>query len=215
MNMKKTTIITFLIGFFSIGSVSATPTFSISMVADNDFAIFSGTSSSINNLLYQNNASWPSQIPSLSTLTFNLAAGDDTFYVLGMGGGGAEENISGEVNGVNMTDPSVSVSMSSDLSSYLTNYPTGVAAGTYNVSLSEVQAAFSSLTWGSPTVNSTQTVIVAAGFGSGFIFGTNTAHLFSFDAGDVGLPVPDPSTLALMGFGLAGLAYTRRRKLSI
>lgn len=214
MNMKKTTIITFFVGFLSIGSASATP-FNISMVADNDFAIFSGTSTGINNLLYQNNVSWPTQIPTLSTLSFNLAAGDDTFYVLGMGGGGAEENISGEVNGVNMTDSSVSVSMSSDLSSYLSGYPgSAVAAGTYNVSLSEVQSAFSSLTWGNPIVNSTQTVIAAAGFGSGFIFGTNTAHLFSFDAGDVGVAVPEPSTLVLMGFGLAGLAYTRRKKLS-
>jgi len=215
--MKKITLsafFSFFIGFLSIGSVSATP-FSISMVADNDFAIFSGTSTGINNLLYQNNVDWPNQITALSTLNFNLAAGDDTFYVLGMGGGGFEENISGEVNGVNMTDPSVSVSMSSNLSPFLTGYPANVASGTYNASLAEVQAAFASLTWGSPVLNSTQTVIVQAGFGQGFIFGSNTARLFSFEAGDVGVSVPEPSILALMGFGLAGLAFrTRRRKLA-
>ncbi len=212
--MKKTTIIAFFIGFLSIGSASAT-TFNISMVADNDFAIFSGTSSGINNILYQNNVGWPSQITALSTLDFTLAAGDDMFYVLGMGGGGPEENISGEVNGVNMTDLSVSVSMSSDLSSYLTGYPSGVAAGSYSASLLDVQAAFSLLSWGNPVLNSSQTVIQAAGFGQGFIFATNTAHLFSFDAGDVGVAVTEPPILALMWFGLAGLAYrTRRRKLS-
>ena len=44
--MKKITLtafFSFLIGFLSIGSASAAP-FTISMVADNDFAIFSGTS---------------------------------------------------------------------------------------------------------------------------------------------------------------------------
>ena len=123
-----------------------------------------------------------------------------------------EENISGLVNGVNMTDPSVSVSMSSDLSTSLAGYPSGVAAGTYNASLADVQAAFSGLTWGSPVLNSSQTVIVAAGFGQRFTFATNTAHLFSFEAGDVGVAVPEPSTIAILGISLAGWALRTRRK---
>ena len=216
--MKKTTLAAFLIGFLSIGSASATP-FNISMVADNDFAIFSGTSTGINTLLYQNDKNWKDQIPEISTHTFNLAAGDDVFYVLGMGGGGSEENISGEVNGVNMTDSSVSVSMSSDLSSFLTGYSalnySNLRDGTYDAALSDVQSVFSTLTWGAPVLNSSQEVIVKAGFGQGFIFDTYTAHLFSFEAADVGVSVPEPSILALMGFGLAGLAYrAKRRKLS-
>jgi len=215
--MKKISLTALLFGVFTAGSVSASP-FSIEMVADNDFAIFSGTSTSINNLLYQNNANWYDQVDAVSQLTFNLAAGDNTFYVLGMGGGGDEENISGIVNGVNMTDSSVSVLMSSDLSGFLSGYPSTyysnnpVENANYSPLLSEVQAAFSSLTWGAPVLNSTQTVIAAGGFGQGFIFSELEARLFAFEAQEVNVSVPEPSILMLLGFGLTGLALRSRRK---
>lgn len=215
--MKKISLAAVLLGVFSAGSVSASP-FTIEMVADNDYAIFSGTSTSINNLLYQNNVDWYNQVDAVSQLSFNLAAGDDTFYVLGMGGGGDEENISGIVNGVNMTDASVSVQMSSDLSGFLTGYPTffysnnPVENASYSPSLAEVQAAFSSLTWGAPVLNSSQTVIVAGGFGQGFVFGELQARLFAFEAQEVNVSVPEPSILILLGFGLTGLALHSRRK---
>lgn len=182
------------------------------MVGDNDFAIFSGTTSGVNNLLYQNNEVWMDQIPHLSTLTFSLAAGDTTFFVLGMGGGG-QENISGTVNGVDMT--STAVSMSSNVESYLTGYNAGaVTNGTFNVLLADVQTAFSQLTWGNPIVNTTDTVIQYAPNKTGFHFDDQTAHLFRFDAADVGVveSVPEPTSLALLGLGLAGLAASRRRK---
>ncbi|WP_299075004.1 PEP-CTERM sorting domain-containing protein [uncultured Paraglaciecola sp.] len=211
----KTTLTALLMGFMSIGSATANiMSFDISMVVDNDFAVFSGNSTSINNLMYQNNEVWMDQIDNLSTLDFTLAAGDDRFYVLAMGGGGPEENISGLVNGVNIT--SLSVSMSSDLVQFLSGYNLGgVAAGTYNASLADVQTAFSAATWGSPTLDSSQTVIVRSGFGSGFNFGTGTAHLFSFDAADVGVDVtdvPEPSTLAIFALGIIGLTTRRFKK---
>ena len=193
------------------GFANATP-FSISMVADNDFAIFGGTATSINNVLYQNNVVWNSQISLLSTMTFNLAPTDTTFYVLAMGGGG-QENISGKVNGVNIA--SIPVSVSSNITSFLSAYNLGsVTNGTYNANLSDVQTAFANATWTSaaPTLNTTDIVISQAGFGAGYHFADSTAHLYRFDAISVGVDVPEPAGIALFGLGLLGLAAVRRRK---
>ncbi len=211
----KKTLATLFVGIMSIGSASATPIpFDISMVVDNDFAIFTGDSTNINHLIYQNNETWTKQIASLSTLNFTLAAGDDRFYVLAMGGGGPEENISGLVNGVNIT--SLSVLMSSNLAPSLSGYnPSDVESGKYDVTLSDVQAAFSTVTWGGTSLNTNQTVIKRSGFGSGFTFSTLNAHLFSFNAVDVGVEVnqvPEPSTLAIFALGMNGFASRRLKK---
>jgi len=199
-----------LLGLLSATAANAN-VFSIKMVADNDFAIFGGTATGINDLLYQNNSIWTTQIPNLSTLTFTLPTTDTMFYVLGMGGSG-NENISGLVNGVDMT--SVPVSMSSDIRSYLTGYNLStVSDGTFNVNLADVQAAFPQLTRGSPILNTTDEVITAAAPNKkGFHFADSTAHLFAFSSADVGVnDVPEPSTIALALVAFANLLLIGRR----
>ena len=216
--MKRNLMAPLFIGLMTTASAFATP-FTIEMVADNDFAIFSGTNTSINNLLYQNDVRWSSQVNSISSLTFDLAAGDDVFYVLAMGASG-NENISGLVNGVNMTDASVSVDKSSDVSSYLSNYTSSlysVENGSYDVTFSDVQTALPELTWSdaSSSIVSSPYVVSISGFDYGFEFATQTAAMFRFESSYVDVapvPLPEPASAVLFGLGLIGIAFGRRRK---
>jgi hypothetical protein len=201
------------------GVTGARGNVAMQLVADNDFAMLVGTNTTITRLIYQNDVSWPAQLASLSSFTFNLQFGETTFYLLGLGGGGVE-NISGTVNGVDLT--TINVLMSSDIGAYLTDFAAQssggtVENGTYNVSLLDVQAALSNLTWGSPTPTDPGVDGVAgqSPTGHGFHFDPSSAHLFQFSAADVNVSaIPEPSTCwLLMGAG-AAMALSRYRRSS-
>ena len=159
---------------------------SIQIVCDNDFAVFAGTVSSISRLVYQNGVNWDSQIESAATFSLSLANGEDTIYLLAMGGGG-QENISGKINDVNLTSLS-SIMQSSEVHSFLSDYSSNkdnVANGIYDAILVDVQTALTDLSWFTPTPlfnpsGEVAAVMEAAGFGSGFAFGDSTAVLYRF-----------------------------------
>jgi hypothetical protein len=197
-----------------VGQAHAT-SFTMEIVADNDFAVFGGTKTSVTSLLYQNDAGWPDQIANLSSFSFSLQPGQTTFYLLGMGGGG-NENISGTINGVDIA--TIPVQMSSALDDYLTDWATSsgaVADGSYNASLTDVQAAFPHLTWGDPTpTTEADDVSLMSPTGHGFHFDPNTAHLFAFGAEDVGVSTaPEPANALLVIAGSIAVAAGSFRRL--
>ena len=215
--MKKSLKLLAAVGVLTTAAQSAT-TFLMTVVGDNDFAVFSGTPTAVNSLLFQNGVVWNSQVASISTITFTLPSGDDTFYILGMGGGG-QENLSGLLNGVDITALIVGsvwqVQMSSNLSGSLTGFASStsqITNGSYNVIIGDVQGALSGLTWGNPTKTIGATVPsswVHPEKNAGFDFASNTARLFRFSATGVGV-IPEPASVLVGGIGL--LALLRRRR---
>jgi len=186
------------------------------LVTDNDFTVLAGTSSSVTRVLYQNDLQWNlGQIG--NPVSLDLVAGEDTFYVLAMGGGG-DENISGTINGINMTQIP-GVQESSAFSAMLSGYNlSDVANGSYTPSLVDIQAAYPGLTWTAPTVTSSGVVInlnpsaFIPGDGyKGFDVPRSNAVMFSFDAQDIGA-IPEPSsTLTVCSLLAAGLMLRTRR----
>ena len=185
----------------------------MSIVTDNDFAVFAGTANSVTRLIYQNDALWTNQIADLSSFSFDLQGNETTFYLLAMGGGG-QENVSGEINGVNLT--SIAVLQSSNIAGYLTGYNSdAVANAYYDAQLSDVQTALTSsaVTWSDPTVTTTEIVVAQSGFGSGYAFADRTAVIFKFPAESVNVEaVPEPSAIGLWALGAGGLAWAARRR---
>lgn len=215
---RSATIVAFLLcGYAITGSLRASDQ-TIQLIADNDFAVFAGTSTSVTRILYQNDVAWPDQIAAATSFSITLQGAEDTIYVLAMGGGGAEENLSGQINGVNIAmlylQNSADVQASSNVAPYLSNYNVGnnVALSTYEVQLSEVQNALNELDWGAPTINSSQTVIEQNPYsdGLGFSFPTGNAVLFKFTAEN--LNIPEPSAAVFMSaLALAFVAGVRRK----
>lgn len=143
--------------------------FTLQIVADNDFALFSGNNSSISRIIYQNNSTWGSQVSAASSVNFDLQANEDSFYVFAMNAGGPGD-ISGKIGATNIADlvENNKIKKSQDVSAFLNSYlassgPTGpIEGGTYNVTLAEAQNARNQLpesSWANPSINSSNTVI--------------------------------------------------------
>ena len=167
----------------------------IQIIADNDFALFSGTSSSVNTLLFQNDLTWYTQLTAQSSPLPSVPAGDTHFYLLAMGGGAPEE-VLGTIDGVNITtiaDVMTSDDFSASLSGFTLN---SVEDGVYSVALSDVQAAFATLNFHPPTIGCDYVCTYYGSFANhkSFVVGTG-AQLFAFK---VPGPLPAAGLLAAL-----------------
>jgi len=161
------------------------------IAVNNDFAIFAGTSTSIDRLVYQNNSDCLSATP----FTLNINADETYIYILAMGGDPSwywdkREDLSGTINGKNIADIS-SIEKSSDVSPYLTDYVTSrdttqtIAYGTYSVTLEDILSALPNLIWTPPTPSGGLEIPNRYGFGLGYPFQTGEAFIFKIPVSDL------------------------------
>ncbi|MCF4009204.1 hypothetical protein [Rheinheimera sp. UJ63] len=232
-NFLKNTLASVLLLGVSVGSASAAiigvdTTYDFKLVADNDFALFSGTESNIVELLYQNNFVWGDQINQNNTqFTYNSASPNSYIYILALGGGGNQENISGMINGVKITDINPLWHLFTIDNTVLPgSTSSNIASGAYSVQISDLNNLIDTTTpfWSdTPLVqNSTQTVIQRAGFGTGYTMPTSNGLLLKYQVQDFNInaravvqdaaSVPTPSTFAIFLLGLMGIGFTRLRK---
>jgi PEP-CTERM motif len=210
------------VALLALGMISSASAATLSIVADNDFAIFAGNATTVTTLVHQNTGGLYSQtMTNGSSITYNFAVGEDRFYVVAMGGG-LDDNISGEVNlGAGTVNIASYFQSRADVTSFISGYnPSNASNGSQNVLLTEMQTALSSaLTWSA-------TIVEAAPNGTngfwppkppgylslvhdswdGVAGGPNSGKALLYFT-----PVPEPSSALLGGLGLLGLAVRRRR----
>jgi hypothetical protein len=193
----------------SLGLLLTTPVkaLNIQIIVDNDFALFSGTSASVNTLLYQNNAMWGSQLDFQNNPVADAPAGDNYYYLVAMGGSSPEEAF-GTIGGLNLTTAS-GVLLSNTLQAQLSGYDlNAVTDGIYDVLLTDLQNAFPNLTFSA--TSGTSCLTVCQGFpalsqGRSFAFGSGAAVLFAIPMEATAVPGPLP----LLGV-LSALHQARR-----
>ena len=175
----------------------------LEIVVDNDYAAFYGDENNVNQLLYQNNFSWPDQISNATSIDL---VGSDTqtyVYIVAMGGGGTED-IGGKLNGSNITTITGAQYASSgggylQIQSNISGYNSGAAAGgTQNVTLSDLQSAITGATWSSAVgvaagsgmpPNYKTSGVCCSGGTRGWDFPSNSAVVFRYPISSLSLPV--------------------------
>ena len=146
----------------------------IAIISDNDYALFAGTGSNVTRIIQQNNDVFWDQVAAAASYRMSLEDGETYVYLLGMGGGGAED-IGGTLNGVDITSiasganglqRAVSRPSGAEESGFFVmhSFFTGwsdasygncggavtVCYGQYAVDLDEVRTALTGATWGTP-----------------------------------------------------------------
>ncbi|NBU37756.1 MAG: hypothetical protein EBS32_05920, partial [Actinobacteria bacterium] len=74
----------------------------VAIISDNDYALFAGDASNVTRIIHQNNDVFWDQVAGSANVRISLHDGESYVYLLGMGGGGAED-IGGTLNGVDVT----------------------------------------------------------------------------------------------------------------
>ncbi len=191
----------------------------LKVIVDNDYAAFVGNNSNVTRLFNQNNVDWQTQISNATSLDIYPQVGETYLYLAVMGGGGTED-FGGNLNGldiVSITGAQVASGRSPlgtatvngsylTLQSYVSGYSNGaVAAGTQNVTLAQLQAALTGVTWSSavatgsgsgnvPTYKTSgvccgSTATAAGLSGKGWDFPTGSLVVFRYPLSALSLPV--------------------------
>ncbi len=198
--------VTLMSTILSAGSARA---LQIRLIADNDWALFAGTSTTINRLVVQNNTNWPSQ--NFAQNVSDPLPGETTWWFLAMNAGGTSDAF-GSIGSIANFANAPGIQVSNPMQSYLTGYndlvfgePPSLLGG-YNASLGDVQTALPNLTFGNVNraCNEVCTTFSSVSGGSSLSWGSSTqAVLYRF-----AMPVPGP--LPALG---AAAAFGFSRKL--
>ena len=209
MNKKTLFVILSLVTLSQVGASPVIDPIDFQILADNDYALFTGTSNSVTRLVYQNDRDWNNQLQQSSGFTFSFNPDETTLYLLAMGGGNVDENVGGYINGVNITTAGAlaSQNVAASLSNY--NFGGNVIQGTYTATFQDMTSIIEGVNWVTPT-------IIGPGYvgslinGSAFQMQPGEAIIYKFSSN----AVPEPSTYALFGIGAIALIVTYRRKVA-
>ena len=180
----------------------------IRIVSDNDYVLLAGDATEVTRVIHQNNDVFWDQITAASSVRISLYSDEPYLYLLGMGGGGAED-IGGTLNGVDITSLAsgangvqratgraggtvqdgyllVNPSLTDwDISSHgECGGGINVCFGRYAAQLPEIRTALTGATWGNPPS------VVWGQAGNAWAYPDSTAVMFRIKASALGRGFP-------------------------